>query len=344
MVKLSIIIPVYNVEKYIEKTLRSVLSQDVDRASYEVIVVNDGSPDKSLSIIQKIIEEGYDIKLINQKNQGLSIARNNGMRVAQGEYIWFVDSDDWIRENSLASLYGYMDGQIDEIVLGCEEVTDDGNLIGIYHNLYKTIQPEKLSGKTCWEKQVAQITAAQLTIYRKDFLKVNNLSFIPKIFHEDFEFCPRASYLSQTTIHTNEVYYYWRQNPAGITRTSNPQKSYDYIRVAQSLSEFMYGYVCEKSIQVRFNYYISIAINNSLNNIYLQCDEIIKEYEKFLTIHQSVLKALWKSQSLKYQIEYLAMKVFSSKKVAVYRFLYKLPLFVHRLRNSIRSQSIEGRR
>ena len=86
--KLSIIIPVYNVERYIERCLESVVcQQDVDTSLYEVIVVNDGTPDKSMEIVEKYSNVYSNISIISQSNQGLSAARNNGMKVAKGEYI-----------------------------------------------------------------------------------------------------------------------------------------------------------------------------------------------------------------------------------------------------------------
>ena len=96
---LSIIIPVYNVEKYVEKCIRSCENQDIPKENYEVIVVNDGSPDGSLAIVERLANEFSNIKVINQENKGLSMARNTGLEAAKGEYVWFVDSDDWIEEN-----------------------------------------------------------------------------------------------------------------------------------------------------------------------------------------------------------------------------------------------------
>ena len=98
MPKFSIIIPVYNVEKYIKKCLDSVFSQSYK--DYEVIVVNDGSTDKSMDIAKE-----YNVKIINQKNAGLSITRNNGLQIANGEYISFIDSDDWVDLDFLEKLY-----------------------------------------------------------------------------------------------------------------------------------------------------------------------------------------------------------------------------------------------
>ena len=92
MSKFSIIIPVYNVENYIKKCLDSVFAQT--EKDYEVIVVNDGTKDNSMDIVKN-----YDVKIVNQKNQGLSEARNTGLKNAKGEYILFLDSDDYIEKN-----------------------------------------------------------------------------------------------------------------------------------------------------------------------------------------------------------------------------------------------------
>lgn len=99
--KLSIIIPTYNVQDYLERCISSCLNQNIDINSYEIIVVNDGSQDKSLSIAQKLAAVYNNISIISQSNAGLSAARNKGLSLAQGEYVWFIDADDAIKTNSL---------------------------------------------------------------------------------------------------------------------------------------------------------------------------------------------------------------------------------------------------
>ena len=101
MKKLSIIIPVYNVENYVGKCLESCLNQDIPKNEYEIIVVNDGTKDNSVQVIEKYITPENNIRLIHRKNGGLSAARNTGLKEAKGEYVWFVDSDDWIENNVL---------------------------------------------------------------------------------------------------------------------------------------------------------------------------------------------------------------------------------------------------
>ena len=98
---LSIIVPVYNTEKYIENCLDSLLEQDIDKSVYEIICVHDGSTDGSLQILKEYAEKYDNIVLIDKSNEGVSIARNLGLEKAQGKYIWFIDSDDWIARDCL---------------------------------------------------------------------------------------------------------------------------------------------------------------------------------------------------------------------------------------------------
>ena len=103
--KLSLIIPMYNVELYIEKCLNSCINQDLSADEYEIIIVNDGSKDNSLSIAESIAQKHNNVRIITQTNGGLSSARNTGLINSRGEYIWFIDSDDWIEPNVLKELY-----------------------------------------------------------------------------------------------------------------------------------------------------------------------------------------------------------------------------------------------
>lgn len=102
--KLSIIVPMYNVEKYIQRCLFSIINNKGFLENCELIVVNDGTKDNSESIARKIIEGLPNAQIIAQENRGLSAARNTGLSRAKGEYIWFIDSDDWIELNAIAVL------------------------------------------------------------------------------------------------------------------------------------------------------------------------------------------------------------------------------------------------
>ena len=108
MIILSIIIPVYNVEKYVWKTLESIFESTLLKSELEVIVVNDGTKDNSMSIVNEFAVKFDNLKIINQENQGLSVARNTGLKAARGKYVWFVDSDDWVEYDSLPFLLNHL--------------------------------------------------------------------------------------------------------------------------------------------------------------------------------------------------------------------------------------------
>ena len=114
---LSIIIPVYNSEKYVRHTLESIYGQPFDQTLVEVIVVNDGTPDNSMQIVNEFAAKSATLKVIEQENRGLSAARNAGLGLAQGKYIWFVDSDDWIEDGFLQKVLPLLKERNDDVFL-----------------------------------------------------------------------------------------------------------------------------------------------------------------------------------------------------------------------------------
>lgn len=130
MKKLSIIIPAYKVEGYIEKCIRSLENQDLAKDEYEIIVTNDGSPDRCREIVEGLQNEFSNIILINQENQGVSMARNNAIAKAQGEYILPIDPDDYVVPNVLASVYENAKSRnLDVLYLAYEIFDREGNSV-----------------------------------------------------------------------------------------------------------------------------------------------------------------------------------------------------------------------
>ena len=101
---LSVIIPLFNTDQFIEECILSIVRNDVDPGLFEVIVVDDGSTDSSAKIVKELTEEYHNIRLIQQENQGVSVARMNGVAKAKGEYIWFIDSNDYISADAVSEL------------------------------------------------------------------------------------------------------------------------------------------------------------------------------------------------------------------------------------------------
>ena len=189
---LSIIIPIYNVEKYVRGTLASIYDQEFNEHEFEVICVNDGTPDNSMQIVHEFAVNHANLRVINQENQGLSCARNAGLKIAQGDYIWFVDSDDKVMEKSISTIKKNIDDEgID--VLGFDILKIDeksgSETIEKIATRHTTPYVKTLSGTFFWHK--IQICPAQRFLFRKKFFEENHLLFYPNIYYEDTELIVR---------------------------------------------------------------------------------------------------------------------------------------------------------
>lgn len=234
---LSIVIPVYNVEKYIGKCLESCLNQDLDDNNYEIIVVNDGTPDNSMNIVADYQLKRSNIRIIERQNGGLSAARNTGLNAARGEYIWFVDSDDTIEENCLGSLVKTAgEKKLDVLCFGLNLVYSDN------HTDIFTI-PHEASGKVYDGKQficrVNMPGSGCVALFRKEFLINNDLKFMEGILHEDQEFTPRAYSLAKRISFVDRpVYFYYQREGSIMKSIRDVKRCRDLLTVADSLYSF----------------------------------------------------------------------------------------------------------
>lgn len=232
--KLSVIVPTYNVEKYIRRCLESLYFQDIDHSLYEIIIVNDGSTDQSLNIVEELTAKWKNIKIISQDNAGLSEARNSGLQSAQGEYIWFVDSDDWIEPNSLQYLTSNL---------------KDLDILMIEHNIVK--ETTKTINNIRFEKPDQTYTGIQILdqrnpqncvpfyIYRKDLLIKNGIRFRKGVYYEDSLFTPIILCYAQKIRFLSKAIYNYFQRTGSITN-SRPTKKHclDCILISKELINF----------------------------------------------------------------------------------------------------------
>lgn len=316
--QLSIIIPIYKVEKYIAECLHSILDQDNCGISYEIIAINDGSPDKSGEIAEGILSQsGIPYTLINQTNQGLSAARNTGLDKAKGEYIWFVDSDDWIAENSFYTLKEYLQKGLDAITINAaNSINGEKDTRLDLSKIERTTLTGKeyiLSGKMSY--------CAPFTIYRREFLLGNKLKFMPGVYHEDNEFTPRAYYKLDKISATNEVLYLVRINPESITRSKNFKKNFDLLTVAKSLDDFYQKEVTEPNLKKYFSGMISLALNSSLLSTSSMDNETLNRFKKYVILNKNLFRHFLKSGNLKYKVEGILFNIFPSKICQIYNFL-----------------------
>ncbi|SHF95500.1 Glycosyl transferase family 2 [Bacteroides faecichinchillae] len=223
---LSIIIPVYNVEKYIRKTLDSIYSQSFLYEDLEVIVVNDGTPDHSMKIVAEFDKVCSNFHVINQKNKGLSGARNTGLLAAQGKYIWFVDSDDWLEDGCVDKILHLLKSATEDVfVFRIREYDEEGRIIIERRHPYP--DGYHCTGKECMLNEKFINTPVQIYVLRRKFLLDNKLDFVEGLIHEDMEFVPRMMIFAQSVVFQPIFSYcYLRRVSGNITsdKTLNPKR------------------------------------------------------------------------------------------------------------------------
>lgn len=232
-IQLSIIVPVYNVEEYIRPCIESIFRQNLDEECFEVIIVNDGTEDRSMEIIQDIIEQHKNITVINQENQGLSVARNNGISMAKGEYILMPDSDDLLIENSLPALLDKaLETKADLIVADFLKMNDEEivQLDSKYPPQEKFIIKEKSGQDLFLEDLNPHQCYVWRTLFRKDFILRNHISFVPGIYYQDVPFTHECYLKANRCIRTIWLLYIYRTRRLGsATASFSSQKARSFI-------------------------------------------------------------------------------------------------------------------
>lgn len=194
--KFSIIMPVYNVEQYLSEAIESVINQKHE--DFELIIVNDGSTDNSLEIAKYYKENDVRIEIVTQKNKGLSSARNTGLSFAKGEYIYFIDSDDWIDESTLSSIYELIQTKNLDIICFLAETfittykseKENQKLIAHYNKYYQRgyLTEKEYNAEEYLEtvfKHDNFVASACLYVFKKNLVDKSNLRFVEGIIYED---------------------------------------------------------------------------------------------------------------------------------------------------------------
>ena len=226
---ISVVIPVYNVEKYLAECIDSVITQTY--TDYEIILVDDGATDLSGGMCDEYAESNTKIRVIHQENGGLSAARNTGLNAAKGDYIYFLDSDDYIEPHTLEYLVTLADQENSDFVFfdgyvffdECEE--DDSVSRYIRKETYQS---------ACGRDMLYQLlcndeyrTAVPLMMFRTDYLKKHDLYFLNGIIHEDELFTFQIYNANGKVAHCHEQLYARRIRPASIMTSSAALKRYD---------------------------------------------------------------------------------------------------------------------
>lgn len=318
--ELSIIITVYNKAEYVARCIESCINQDDCELGkeYELVVVNDGSSDDSLNIIMGFSSSYRNyFTVVNQTNQGLSMARNNGRKYAKGKYIWFVDADDIISKMSVSLIVRASQSQPDIIPIR-------GAYIDSSDKPRNVIDKDLTTGKDILKKQCWEV-CSPFYVYRSNFLLKNDLSFYPGIFHEDDEFTPRVLYYANTATVIDKVLYYIYRVEGSITQIPNVKRAYDYLTVARRLNEFVLNNQENTTlIGVRIMNLASICINNAFSIIVKNSQTEQHMFNKQFNSESDLMKLLWKSNNRKYRLESILFRLFPGNCVGVYKFLKRI--------------------
>lgn len=243
MTKLSIIVPVYNVERYIRPCLESIYRQNLDDTDFEVIIINDGTKDRSMEVIADLISLHDNITVINQENQGLSVVRNNGIALAKGEYVLMPDSDDLLIDNSLPKLL--------EVALNTKA---DLVVADFYNMAHEDIEQAKARPpqrkvfdykvKTGEELFLEDLNPYQCyvwrTLFRREFLLENHLKFVPGIYIQDVPFTHECYLKAKKCIRTSWLLNIYRLGHESATSSFNVKKLKDFCTAIGKTWELTY--------------------------------------------------------------------------------------------------------
>lgn len=246
---LSIIVPVYKVEKYLVRCIESLLDQKQN--CYEVILVDDGSPDNCGEICDRYANEYEHIISLHKENGGLSDARNFGLKYASGEYIWFVDSDDYVEKDSVNCVISDLkENQCDVLVCQSKKIEKNGVIkdecmYTIPKGLYSTEEYLLMLKK----HPESVLFCAQFHICKKSFLEKNELFFYKGILHEDELWTPQVLLCAKSIFYSGENLYFHYMRDGSIMNSSNLEKSGKSDLIVTTFLKDIYNNTEMKNIQ-----------------------------------------------------------------------------------------------
>lgn len=233
-IKVSVIVPVYNVEKYLRQCLDSIINQTLKEI--EILCINDGSTDSSPEILKEYEEKDSRIKIINKKNAGLSAARNQGLELAKGEYVSFIDSDDWINETFCEALYTAAKKYDSDIACGgIVRVTGKRQRNKL---IYKKEEFTKDTDKKNRLTKTPVFSYVWNKIYKRESLIKSGVTFpVGRVF-EDVTWSIKAIYYLNGVVTTPSALYYYRKTPTSIMSAKSEKNAKDYAQSEKEMLEF----------------------------------------------------------------------------------------------------------
>ena len=286
---LTVVIPVYNVEKYLNRCLESILIQEWK--NYDIILVDDGSTDRSPQICDDYVKAYDFISVIHKENGGLSDARNTGLSQAKGEYIYFPDSDDWIEPDTFIALAEALESQkFDIISFNREFVKGEEDVI-----ISDPVETQVFEGKDAFVQMLkhSYITGfANDKIYRKSLFTNHNVQFPIGKYYEDLGTNYKLFLSAKKVYATNQKYYHYLiDNPDSITQSWNEQKFSDMFGFYKDIfySDFVRSQLNQEELQISQLYYVN-GLTHILASLYKS-----KLDKKYIEITNEVKQELLKN-------------------------------------------------
>lgn len=331
--KISVIIPVYNVGEYLPRCLDSVISQTY--ADLEIICVNDCSSDKSSIVLNEYAKKDLRIKVINrEKNGGLSAARNSGINAAKGDYLYFIDSDDWIDKDYIEKMIGTALKSNSDIVVNTNVIRDfeDKASEPLFFGNLSPLKEEFVQAKDAINNVM---WSAWSQLFKTEFIKKHNLTFPEGYIYEDMYFSPNAY------MHTDRIYkfygpaYHYCIRNSGITGSlSNKQNEslFNLFKVFNSVLDLYLKIGNNASIRLFPEDFIVLPDNNYDKKLY----EYMRKYFERAKIFIRRDKNLY--HPVEYQLFEDVLCSFDKFKNTNY---YKLKVFSNLRKNIIKPKSYE---
>lgn len=313
MKKISVIIAAYNAEEYLSETMDSIFLQTMDNSDYEVIVVNDGSSDNTLSILNSYKANYSNLTIIDKENGGPSFARNAGLDIAKGEYIFFFDADDILELDALTSMYDAASEKQADLLIGKYDIFNRHTTIEI-HNLDDLIELEEIEK---YNTDILWTFSLSNKLFKRSLIEEYNLRLPPISYSEDGAFLTQFLYRCSKIIGLDYIIFHYRRydDMDSITASISPSKIKDYITAHQ-----MILHSAEESFLRDYPEYNSIDdareqnpdIHNYLNTIIQKQLQIMLNqfYIQFWSLDSNTIQLL--VDEINNKLKILDMKVIST--------------------------------
>lgn len=308
--KLSIIIPVYNVNKYIRDCLLSIFRQGLANSEFEVILVNDGTRDNSIVVIADIISQYDNIIVINQDNKGVSMARNLGLNISRGEYVFFMDPDDLLVDNSFSAILPKIESSFADILMADYYRINDGDDFSHLLNAEHHYDQCAKSGEQAFIEDLNPYECyIWLMLIRRDFLIDNKINFKP-FWYEDTLFCQECFLKAQSVIKTDYKLYIYRLRSGSFTSSMNLGKMLDLnsclsalmnLRDEVCVSEVVYRKLRD-NIFASFSYELWCVVHD--DQLFSQRREVVSDLKNKISPSSFVFRGTLKQQVVSFMFRF----------------------------------------